>query len=42
MWNNILMIILGIVVAAVLVIGVFGFSYIVYLIFTWIAEKLRR
>lgn len=42
MWNNIFMIILAIAFSAVSVIGVFGFSYIVYLIFTWIAEKLRR
>jgi ABC-type uncharacterized transport system permease subunit len=42
MWNNILMIIFGIILAYALPIGVIGFSYIVYLIYYWIEERIRR
>ncbi len=39
MWNNILLIILCIPLAYVLTIGVIGFSYMVYLIYEWIADR---
>ena len=42
MWNNILVIILCIPLAYVLTIGVIGFAYIVYTIYEWIVERIRK